>query len=161
MRDSNALPQLCFGVQSGLFVATEVPTRDDPDETPAVNDRKMAVAAILHTAKRFERRVIGSYRIGILSHDLGELRPVRIDALRDDPVDHIAFGEDAFKAFSGYDQHSTHMPVAHLASRFAHRRCRGQVEQVLIVNDLGDDLAVHVPPHCGRFCNTYCKLILA
>jgi hypothetical protein len=66
-------------------------------------------------------------------------------------VDHVAFCEDALEPSAGHNQHRADMPGSHLAGRLAHRRRRGQMKQRLIVNDLGDDLAVHVPPRCEHF----------
>src|SRR5207249_3719903 len=81
----------------------------------------------------------------ILGHDVAQTRAVGIAAGGDDPMQDVAFGEDALEhAVAGY-QGGADLAFAHGTGGLADGRARGKLEQLLLADDVGHDPALHGP----------------
>ena len=91
---------------------------------PARDHGQMPVTAVRHQPERLQGGRLGRDGAGVLGHDLGERRGLRL------PVDHVALGEDAGQAAVVGDQGGADAPVPHGAGRVVDAR-RGRQFQEL------------------------------
>jgi CBS domain-containing protein len=61
------------------FDAAEIEAGNNPHDPAPIDDRYVAVTPILHQPQRFDRGLAGRHYIGVVCHDLGQLRPRRHD----------------------------------------------------------------------------------
>src|SRR3954469_11043110 len=85
-----------------------------------VDDRQVAVSALIHPADRLGHRLVGPDRVGIGGHHLAELGLGGVAAGGDDADHHVALGEDAGHAALVHDQDAAAAVLGHALGGRAH-----------------------------------------
>src|SRR5487761_335007 len=81
-RPLNSLPDAGLLVEPVLLHAPEIAFGDDAHDLAVIDDRQMAIAAVLHYAQRLDRGLARRHRIRAMRHDLLERGRGGIPSLR-------------------------------------------------------------------------------
>src|SRR5579883_237481 len=137
-RSSDALPEAGFFVEAIQLYAAEIEPRDNADDPAVLDDRHMAMAAILHQSQRLDRQFAWRQGFGVGRHDFGQRGVGRIFAFGEDAVNRVAAGKDADQAtlLVGH-QHRADPALAHLPTGFDHARIGRQHHRVLVPDNVG------------------------
>ncbi len=109
------LPEAGFFVESGALHAGEVATRDDSDDSNAVEDRQMPVATIIHHTQGVDCVGFWFQCVGLNRHDASEGGYGGVERFREDAGDGVAAGEKSGQPTVAFgDQDGADAMVPHL-----------------------------------------------